>query len=170
MAGSPRYLELLDTLYDFPHNQIMRDDFAILDERWEHVVANPDVENFKGLARAAFYLLAYGTNTTLEFILSEANSLHVKKNAGYAGADNPDPWANFRLSMDCGVVPWRGAWVRMSDKVMRVRNLRKNPDNEQVGESIWETLRDLGAYCLIIVCLLEEDQIPSTVKVQHHPV
>jgi len=158
VAGSVRYIELLDNLFEPPHHGFMPNEFKFLDERWDHVTANPDAKNFKSLARAAFILLAYGTSTRLDAILAEAKRLHVDKNAGYAGADNPDPWANFRLSTAFGVESRRDAAVRLSDKYIRVSNLRKNPDNDKVGESIWETLRDLGAYCLIIVCLLEEEQ------------
>lgn len=89
-------------------------------------------------------------------IFVEAAELHIRKNAGYAGAKNPDPWANFRLCEELGVPAWLGCLVRMSDKFIRVQNLLDNPDNERVGESIADTLADLGAYALIAVCLIEE--------------
>jgi len=90
-------------------------------------------------------------------LLDQAKELHIAKNAGYAGADNPDPWANFRMSTAFGVEPWRGALVRMTDKYIRVQNLLKDPTNDRVGESVIDTLRDLSAYALIAVCLLEEE-------------
>lgn len=89
-------------------------------------------------------------------LLREAEDLHIAKNAGYAGADNPDAFANFRMSEAFGVDPFRGALVRMSDKYIRVTNLVKDPNNDQVGESIIDTLKDLAAYALIAVCLYEE--------------
>jgi hypothetical protein len=89
-------------------------------------------------------------------LLDSAWDLHVAKNAGYAGAENPDPWANFRMSEAFGVSPLEGCLVRMSDKYIRIANLMKSPANEQVGESIRDTLRDLSAYALIAVCLLDE--------------
>jgi hypothetical protein len=82
--------------------------------------------------------------------------LHEKKNAGYAGASNPDPWANFRMCESFGISAFDGCMVRLSDKYIRVTNLMKNPKNEQVGESIIDTLMDLSAYALIAVCLLDE--------------
>lgn len=91
-------------------------------------------------------------------LLEQAKTLHEKKNAGYSGADNPDPWANFRMSEAFGVSPFKGCLVRMSDKYIRVTNLVKNPKNEQVGENIKDTLFDLAAYALIAVCLLEEEE------------
>lgn len=82
--------------------------------------------------------------------------LHIKKNAGYAGEGNKDPWANFRLSESFGVSPILGCLVRMSDKFIRVQNLIKKPSNEQVGENIKDTLMDLASYALITICLMEE--------------
>jgi hypothetical protein len=50
-------------------------------------------------------------------------------------------------------------WItRMSDKYIRVTNLVRKPENEQVGENIKDTLMDLAAYALIAVCLLEEQE------------
>jgi hypothetical protein len=91
-------------------------------------------------------------------LLEQMKELHIKKNAGYAGLDNPDAWANFRMSTAFGVPPFLGCLVRMSDKYIRVTNLVKSADNEQVGESIKDTLMDLAAYALIAVCLLEEKE------------
>lgn len=91
-------------------------------------------------------------------LLEEAAELHRRKNAGYAGKDNPDPWANFRLAENFGVSAFRGCMVRLSDKFIRVGNLVKDSENEMVGESIVDTLRDLAAYSYIAICLYEEEQ------------
>lgn len=88
--------------------------------------------------------------------LDRAWDLHVRKNAGYAGADNPDPWANFRMCEAFGITAFQGCMVRMSDKYIRVTNLMRDASNDQVGESIIDTLRDLAAYALIGVVLLQE--------------
>ena len=95
-------------------------------------------------------------------LLDAAKELHIAKNAGYAGQDNPDAWANFRMSEAFGVNAVNGCLVRMSDKYIRVTNLRRQPSNEQVGESLIDTLRDLSAYALIAVCLLEEELDQAT--------
>ena len=89
-------------------------------------------------------------------LLEGMRDLHIRKNAGYAGATNPDPWANFRMSEDFDVSAFKGCLIRMTDKYIRVKNLVKSPENEQVGENIKDTLQDLAAYALIAVCLLEE--------------
>lgn len=91
-------------------------------------------------------------------LLDDAWELHVAKNAGYAGADNPDPWANFRMSEAFGVSAFRGCLVRLSDKYIRITNLLKDPTNDRVGESIRDTLKDLAAYAQIAICLLDEEE------------
>lgn len=91
-------------------------------------------------------------------LLKQMEELHIRKNAGYSGMDNPDAWANFRMCENFGVSAFKGCLVRMSDKYIRVTNLVKNPKNEQVGENVKDTLFDLAAYALIAVCLLEEEE------------
>ena len=90
-------------------------------------------------------------------LLTEMEDIHKRNNAGYAGEDSMDPWANFRMSEAIGVSAFNGCLVRMGDKYTRVCNLAKNPDNEQVGESIHDTLIDLANYALIAICLYEEE-------------
>lgn len=89
-------------------------------------------------------------------LLDEMRDLHIKKSAGYAGIDNPDAWANFRLSQNFGVSAFLGCLIRLSDKYIRVSNLVRNEKNEQVGESLKDTLFDMASYALIAICLLEE--------------
>jgi len=91
-------------------------------------------------------------------LLDEAWDLHQRKNAGYAGEDNADPWANFRMSEAFGISAFDGCLVRLSDKYIRITNLRKRPENDKVNESIRDTLQDLAAYALIAVCLLDEEK------------
>ena len=91
-------------------------------------------------------------------LLDSMKELHIKKNAGYAGMDAKDSWANFRMSEEFGVSSFLGCLVRMSDKYIRITNLVKNPNNDQVGENIKDTLFDLAAYALIAICLLEENE------------
>lgn len=90
-------------------------------------------------------------------LLEEMKELHIKKNAGYSG-DSRDRWANFRMAENFGVSAFLGCLIRMSDKFIRIQNLVKNPNNEMVGESIKDTLRDLASYALIAYCLLEEQE------------
>ena len=88
-------------------------------------------------------------------LLEQMADLHRRKSAGYAG-DNPDPWANFRECERMGIAILDGLDTRMSDKWVRFCNLRKNTANEQVGESLRDTLMDLASYALIRICLMDE--------------
>jgi hypothetical protein len=89
-------------------------------------------------------------------LLDEMKNIHVAKNAGYSGKDNPDAFANFRMSERFGVSAFLGCLIRLSDKFIRVSNLVKDASNEMIGESIKDTLLDLACYALIAICLLEE--------------
>lgn len=93
-------------------------------------------------------------------LLAEVQDVHLAKAAGYSGIDQPDTWANFLEAQAWGVTPLNGCLVRMGDKYRRAQNLRRNPANDQTGESIRDTLMDLANYALIAVCLLEEEQAP----------
>jgi hypothetical protein len=88
-------------------------------------------------------------------LLNELADLHDRKNAGYAG-HSADPFSNFRQCEAFGIAATDGVITRMSDKWSRLQSLWQNADNDRVGESIKDTLMDLAAYSLILVCLLEE--------------
>lgn len=89
-------------------------------------------------------------------LLDDQRELHVHKSAGYSGKDNPDPWANFRRCEDFGVPAYMGCLIRLSDKYQRVISLLKCAENDQVNESLRDTLMDLSAYAMITICLYEE--------------
>lgn len=156
--GDPTYLRLLDGLtpYFFPS-------FNALDMSWRQMVRvsktnTPLYAQLLDLARHSFTLVAVETGRPFSEVIDRARSMHVEKNSGYAGADNPDPWANFRMATAFGLTPLQGVLVRMSDKYIRTVNLRRRPANEQVGESLTDTLFDLGAYALIAICLINEER------------
>lgn len=54
------------------------------------------------------------------------------------------------------------AVTRISDKYNRLCNLATNPDIDNLGESIDDTLRDMAAYC--IMTLIELEKAPSIVN------
>lgn len=89
-------------------------------------------------------------------LVEEMLLLHDAKNAGYSGADNPDPWGNFRECEDFGITAYDGVLVRKSDKWSRIKSLRRNPNNERVGEQLRDTHIDDAAYGLIAVAILDE--------------
>lgn len=98
-----------------------------------------------------------GANKRFIELLDELKSVHVAKSAGYAGRDNPDAFANFRLSQVFGVTQFKGCLVRLSDKFARVGNLIQDPSNDMIGESVKDNLLDLASYALIAYVLYEEE-------------
>lgn len=89
-------------------------------------------------------------------LLDSMRATHEAKNAGYSGVGNPDPWANFRMAETFGVSSFKGCLIRMSDKFIRLANVIRNPANEQVSESVEDTLIDLANYAIIAICLWRE--------------
>jgi hypothetical protein len=69
-------------------------------------------------------------------------ALMLRKNRDYGGA----VWERPMLAPDCD--PGVAIRVRMSDKLSRLMSLLQRPA-EVADESIDDTLRDLGAYCLL---------------------
>ena len=105
----------------------------------------------------AFYCYLYQ-------VVYDAIDLHKNKNAGYSG-EHSDPWHNFKaVSVFFGVSPLQGVLALMSDKFMRMENIRKNPDFERVNERLLDTVLDLASYAIIYQCLQEEDKQVSGLK------
>lgn len=158
MAASREYLALLDGQRELSH--IETTDWNTLDLAWNELAELPNETTLLALADIAFDLIVVegGFAGARKAVIDRARQMHIDKNAGYVGFDNPDSWANFRLSTTFGIEPFDGVLVRMTDKYIRLTNLRRDPTNDRVGESILDTLMDLAAYALIAVCLLREER------------
>ena len=88
-------------------------------------------------------------------LFNEANELAEKKSRGYGSED--DIFANFKLPENIGVMSAEmGAWLRLSDKVVRLgRQLVKG--EEYVGfEDLVDTVLDTLNYAMVIVALRYE--------------
>lgn len=90
-------------------------------------------------------------------LLDKMRQTHQDKSAGYAGQDNPDPFANFRWCENIGIPAFIGALIRKNDKVSRETAIVRNPDNEKIGERIDDTLIDDSSYALIVHILFNEN-------------
>lgn len=85
--------------------------------------------------------------------LDEIKRLHVSKGQDY-GSES-DPLANIRNSAAfVGIEPWRGAMVRLSDKVTRLATF--NRTGRLAHEGVEDTLLDLAAYSLLALVLFRE--------------
>lgn len=90
-----------------------------------------------------------------------------QKNKDYSGENN-DPLRNFKDAANlAGVTVEQGILVRMADKIVRARNLtQRQSSNGDVGESIEDTLMDLGNYAGILsfYCKTNYPQIEEKLK------
>lgn len=86
-------------------------------------------------------------------IIDELKDIYIRKNQNYASVD--DPLSNLKQSEALGIPAWKGAMVRMGDKMSRLTELAKGkPD--LVGESFTDTLRDLAIYAILCEILYKE--------------
>jgi hypothetical protein len=73
-----------------------------------------------------------------------------------------DPFKNLRFSAGVGVEPWRGALVRMLDKVSRIVRFAELGGNMRVKEeSLVDTVVDLINYACITFGLIVESLPPK---------
>lgn len=79
-------------------------------------------------------------------IATELGDLYEKKNKAY-GNSFSDTYKKL------GII---SAVTRISDKNNRLCNLATNPDIDNLGESLADTLRDMASYCIMILIEMEE--------------
>lgn len=86
---------------------------------------------------------------TFKELVDEMYALTQRKNADYAGEE--DPFKNFREFGTTGFL------VRMSDKWSRIRNLLSSGKAPAVkDEKVEDTLLDLATYSILLICWLRE--------------
>lgn len=78
-------------------------------------------------------------------IATELGELYKKKNTAYNNSFG-DTYKKL------GII---SAVTRISDKYNRLCNLATNPDIDNLGESLEDTLRDMASYCIMTVMELE---------------
>lgn len=96
-------------------------------------------------------------------LLAEMAKTHVAKGSDYSNPD--DILSNLRTCEQIGVPAWKGALVRLLDKVERIKNLARKEDaseNPAVSdESFEDSLMDLGSYSLLVRILREQRKRPK---------
>lgn len=93
--------------------------------------------------------------TNFSNILNELQSLHDKKNLDYG--TNDDPYQNVRSSQDWGVAPWKGAMVRLNDKIKRLQKYAM--DGKLANEGAEDSFRDIAVYAVIALDLWRQEQL-----------
>lgn len=81
-------------------------------------------------------------------IATELGELYEKKNTAYNNSFG-DTYKKL------GII---SAVTRISDKYNRLCNLATNPDIDNLGESLEDTLRDMASYCVMTVMELENER------------
>ena len=83
--------------------------------------------------------------------------IHRKKSSDYGCPSGTDPLANIRNGARfVGIPSWKGAMVRLSDKVTRLATY--NVTGQLENESLEDNLIDLASYSLLALLLHQEEQ------------
>ena len=83
--------------------------------------------------------------------------MHRRKSSDYGCPSGTDPLANIRNGAKfVGIPSWKGAMVRLSDKVTRLATY--NATGRLENESLEDNLFDLAAYALLALLLHREER------------
>lgn len=83
--------------------------------------------------------------------------MHRRKSSDYGCPSGTDPLANIRNGAKfVGIPSWKGAMVRLSDKVTRLASY--NATGRLENESLEDNLFDLASYSLLALLLHREEQ------------
>ncbi len=85
-------------------------------------------------------------------IVKEMVELHDRKNRDYAGNDY---LSNFLMCERMGVSAWKGALIRLSDKMSRLMNIARSGEISVSDETTTDTLMDLAVYAIVTRILYE---------------
>ena len=104
-------------------------------------------------------LLAEDVHPTSQAFFDLCDSLkemHKKKSRDYGCPSGEDPLANIRNGAKfVGIPSWKGAMVRLSDKVTRLASY--NATCRLENESLEDNLMDLASYALLALLLYREE-------------
>ena len=88
--------------------------------------------------------------------LETIHRLMQKKNADYAASDSP--FANFEQSLEFGIDPLVGLFLRMGDKFQRLKAFTLNGQLQVENESVDDALKDIIGYAVIALGMLEAER------------
>lgn len=101
------------------------------------------------------YIMTQGEAVKLQdYIMVHALGIMGGKRRDYSG--KADPFRNLRSAQALGVESWRGAFVRMMDKVSRIRSITESGGAMEVQESLIDTFADMVNYTCIAAGLVWE--------------
>lgn len=80
------------------------------------------------------------------------------KNNDYAGGHDQHPLANFMQTEDSGIAPRVGLWVRMTDKIGRIKTFFRTGKLAVKDEPVKDAFSDLGNYAFLMLALLADEE------------
>jgi hypothetical protein len=122
------------------------------------------VEAVKGFARlveesrpARVARETHPTSQAFFDLCDQMKEMHRRKSRDYGCPSGEDPLANIRNGAKfVGIPSWKGAMVRLSDKVTRLAAY--NATGRLENESLEDNLFDLASYALLALLLHREDR------------
>lgn len=101
--------------------------------------------------------LVHPTSQAFFDLCDALKDMHRRKSSDYGCPSGTDPLANIRNGAKfVGIPSWKGAMVRLSDKVTRLASY--NATGRLENESLEDNLFDLASYALLALLLHREDQ------------
>lgn len=90
-------------------------------------------------------------------LCDQLKEMHRRKSSDYGCPSGTDPLANIRRGAEfVGIPAWKGAMVRLSDKVTRLATF--NATGSLSCESLEDNLFDLASYSLLALLLHREEE------------
>ena len=116
------------------------------------------IERFAVPETRTFYGAAVHPTSQAFFDLCDAlKEMHRRKSSDYGCPSGTDPLANIRNGAKfVGIPDWKGAMVRLSDKVTRLASY--NATGRLENESLEDNLFDLASYSLLALLLHREER------------
>jgi len=100
---------------------------------------------------------AHPTSQRFYELCDRLKDMHASKSQDYGCPSGTDPLANIRNGAEfVGIEHWKGAMVRLSDKVTRLATF--NATGRLGHEGVEDTLLDLASYSLLALLLYQEKQ------------
>lgn len=88
-------------------------------------------------------------------LFEDMKAILASKNADYADEDNP--FANFQQSVDFGVEPLIGLFLRMGDKMQRLKAWSLKGALEVENEGVEDALKDIIGYATLGLGMIRDE-------------
>jgi hypothetical protein len=137
-----------------PQHVTLGYDAKTLKEARDFIAARDEFESFRG--DALMRSDVHPTSQAFFDLCDQLKEMHSKKSRDYGCPSGEDPLANIRNGAKfVGIPSWKGAMVRLSDKVTRLAAY--NATGRLENESLEDNLFDLASYSLLALLLHREE-------------